>query len=136
MIGKVGSGWQTTTADLALILFLVVSAASPNAALDPRTPLSLEPTPSTAVFRAASGINLLQWLAALPVDERQVATVLVTRANSGPSPVMDQGLAFLDQIKESGRTGRLLVELGETDEVAVVLAYDRGAGSGTGLAGR
>ncbi len=142
MIGKTGSGWQTTTADLALILFLVVSASAVDrdavqgkelaGAIAP----SLEPSPSVAVYRATPSTTLPQWLQAQPADERQIATVLVTRAGAGggATPALAQALAFLDQIEASGRTGRLLVERGSADEVSVVLAYDRGSGSGTALA--
>ena len=134
MIGKTGGGWQTTTADLALILFLVVSAAKPNNALESPAPLPIEPTPSTAVFRATPGTSFLQWLDTLPVDERQVATVLISRTSSGPSPAIAQGTTLLDQIERSGRTGRLIVERGEMDDVTVVLAYDGGSEPGTALA--
>lgn len=145
MIGKHGSGWQTTTADLALILFLVVSASSAQSGPAPgrseraaptTAAPALEPIPSTAVYRATEGTTLPQWLASQSIDDRQIVTVIVKRAAAGPSPAMKQGIAFLDQIQSSGRTGRLLVEPDTSDDVAVVLAYDGGAGSGMALAAR
>lgn len=146
MIGKAGNGWQTTTADLALILFLVVSASAahggPNAAsANARAPEtaaapSTEANPSTAVYHETAGTSLPQWLATQAVDERQAATVLVTRARAGPSPVMERGIAFLDQIEAAGRAGRLVVERGSSDDVTVVLAYDRTQDSGMALAAR
>lgn len=147
MIGKSGSGWQTTTADLALILFLVVSAAavgrpSPGARGGvpdeaQRTAASLGAGPSAAIYRATAGTPFPQWLQSQDRDDRLVATVLVTRSGGGEaSPVLQQAFAFLDQIEASGRTGRLVVERGPADDVAVVLAYDRASDDGTGLAAR
>lgn len=146
MIGKSGGGWQTTTADLALILFLVVSASAVDQA--PAVPGSggpgskvlaaptLETNPSAAVYRATAGISLSEWLGSQAVDQRQIATVLVTRTGGGPSPVVDEALVYLEQIEAAGRTGRLLMERGESDDVTVVLAYDQGPGSGMALAPR
>lgn len=140
MIGKTGSGWQTTTADLALILFLVVSAAStgpkpkPASIAQPAiTSPALDPIPPSAIYRATAGTSLPEWLASQPVDDRQIVTVIVKRAPGSASPSMDQGLVLLDEIKASGRVGRLLVEPDTSDDVAVVLAYDR-ASAGTALA--
>lgn len=145
MIGKTGSGWQTTTADLALILFLVVSAAStpaggavrsaPGKVTPPASSQPIAAIPSSAVYRATEGTSLSQWLAAQASDDRQVVTVVVKRAAKGPSPAMRQGIAFLDQIQESGRPGRLLVEPDVSDDVSVVLAYD-GGHNGMALAAR
>lgn len=141
MIGKTGSGWQTTTADLALILFLVVSAAStgpkpkPASIAQPAfTSPALDPIPPSAIYRATAGTSLPEWLASQPVDDRQIVTVIVKRAPGSASPSMDQGLVLLDEIKASGRVGRLLVEPDTSDDVAVVLAYDRAASAGTALA--
>lgn len=146
MIGKSGTGWQTTTADLALILFLVVSTASagdkPARAQSaparelPVVSAALESSPSTAVYRTTTGTTLRQWLAAQPVDDRQIVTVLVKRSAKAASPALNQGIAFLDQIAKSGRSGRLIVEPDTREDVAVVLAYDRQGGSGTALAAR
>lgn len=144
MNGKSVSGWQTTTADLALILFFVVSAAatSPGPAgsgTDKRTVQKIaapavDATPSTAIYRQTKGMTLAQWLRSQPQDDRQVATVLVSRSPGGSAPAMTQALEFLDEIEVSGRSGRLLVERGNADDVMVVLTYERAPPSGTALA--
>lgn len=139
MIGRTSFAWQTTVADLALILFLVVSAAQADQgdkAARPPASAVLAPVPSAAIFRVSEGTTLAQWLATQALDERQVATVIVSRSAAGASPVMQQGLAFLDEIEASGRSGRLLVERGSADDVTVVLAYDRAPASGMALAAR
>lgn len=146
MNGKSVSGWQTTTADLALILFFVVSAAATKPGpinADAGKPSvqkiaapAIEATPSSAVYRTTAGTTLGQWLQSQPLDHRQVATVLVTRSSRGSAPVMTQALGFLDQIEAMGRVGRLLVERGEADDIAVVLTYERARASGTALADR
>ena len=135
MIGKIQSGWQTTTADLALILFLVVSASAVDqrpenarvnhAQIQVAAAPSLESNPSAAVYRATKGITLSEWLSSQAIDERQMATVLVTRAGAGPSPLMEQATQFFDEIEASGQSARLLVERGDKNEVTVVLGYDR-----------
>jgi hypothetical protein len=144
MIGRSGSGWQTTTADLALILFFVVSAAATKpgpASGGNGKPLvqkvaapAIEATPSAAIYRPTEGTTLTQWLRSQPRDDRQVATVLVSRSPNGSAPAMTQALGFLDEIEASGRSGRLLVERGDADDVTVVLAYERAPASGTALA--
>lgn len=145
MIGKGGSGWQTTTADLALILFLVVSAASaPNATTPGGVPMeagrnavsTTETAPSTAVYRATADTTLTQWLASQPMDDRQSVTVIVKRAPSGPSHSMSQGVAYLDEVEASGRVGRLLVQNASSEDVMAVLTYDGDANSGMVFADR
>lgn len=146
MIGKVGAGWQTTTADLALILFLVVSTAAidrdpaPQSPIFPDAKMAAMPvaaTPSTAVYRATAETSFPEWLRAQVEDNRLVATVIVTRAASNPSPKgLDEAIALLDQIEASGRQGRLLIERGPVDDVVVVLAYDIQTGDGMTLASK
>lgn len=146
MIGRSGTGWQTTTADLALILFFVVSAAAtkPGPAADGHgkptvqklAAPAIEATPSVAIYRQTEGTTMSQWLRSQPQDDRQVATVLLSRSPGGSAPAMTQALGFLDEIEASGRSGRLLVERGDADEVTVVLAYERAPTSGTALAVR
>lgn len=144
MIGKSGAGWQTTTADLALILFFVVSAAATGpgssdgkAGKQPVQKISapaIVATPSAAIYRPTKGTTLAQWLRLQPRDDRQVATVLVSRSPNGSTPAMTQALEYLDDIEASGRSGRLLIERGDAADMKVVLAYERAPASGTALA--
>lgn len=144
MIGKSGTGWQTTTADLALILFFVVSAASTkpgpvdSSTGQPRVQKvaapAIEATPSAAIYRPTKGMTLAQWLRSQARDDRQVATVLVSRSPTGSAPAMIQALGFLDEIEASGRSGRLLVERGDAADIIVMLAYERAPAPGTALA--
>lgn len=146
MIGKVGAGWQTTTADLALILFLVVSTAAidhgpgQQPAKRPDAEVAGPPltaNPSTAIYRATADTSFPDWLSSQDHDNRLVATVMVTRAASAPSSKsLDEAVALLDQIEASGRPGRLLVERGPADDVVVVLAYDMQSNDGMALASR
>lgn len=141
MIGHGGHRWQTTTADLALILFLVVAAAgtskragghpAPHAAPSPVTQ-----GPPLGVFRPTAGTTLQQWLDAQALDERQIATVMVQRRNAGDTKVVEQGLAYLAAIETAGHAGRLVVQAGAAPDVSVVLSYDRPPGTGTALAAR
>ena len=126
-----GTSWQTTTADLALILFLVVSSAasqnvSEHGASAPATELAV--APSAAVFRPTPSASLEEWLKAQAGDDRLTATVLVYRFSDLSSLSVERGMSLLTAIERSGRRGRLLVQRGPTDEVAVVMAYDETAG--------
>lgn len=140
MIGRAGSAWQTTTADLALILFLVVSAAGAaghDAEGRSGAPQgAMATTPPVGVYRHEPGTSVTQWLDAQAADDRQVATVVVRQVTAGPSPALDDGLAMLAEIESAGRRGRLLIEKSAVDEVVVVLAYDDLAMTGTALAAR
>lgn len=137
MTGRLALGWQTTIADLALILFLVVSSA-PRAAPAGAVPSpagqsrAMPPaTPSAAVYRPSAGLSVTDWLAGQILDERLTITVLVEEGGGSPlpSPALATGQALMDEIIGSGRRARMVVERGARDDVSVVVAYDRGTGT-------
>jgi hypothetical protein len=82
MISKVGIGWQTTIADLALILFAITASAvkSPGAAKSPQTSANV---PSLSRWNSSTdGIDFEDWLATQQADPR--ATLVIT-AHYSPS---------------------------------------------------
>lgn len=141
MTGRHARGWQTTTTDLALILFLIVSAASAHPGRsEPPVAASRrsvdEPAPPAAVYRASPDTSLNAWLKFQPRDARQSAIVVVTRASGRSPELVARGLSYLDTIEASGRMGRLQVERGSRPDVTVLLTYDRGGRAGTAFAAR
>lgn len=133
MTGRHAIGWQTTIADLAIILFLVVSSAQARTGARAR-PLSPPPvsTAATDIYRATAELSLSAWLAMQPRDDRATATVLVRQGRGARSPALATGLGWLAEIERAGHRGRLIVERGDDEDAAVILAYD--GTSGTALA--
>lgn len=133
MTGRLAMGWQTTIADLALILFLVVSSAPRIPPKDAgRPPAIPSVTPATAVYRPSAALSVRDWLRGQPRDERLTATVLVEESGA-PSSTRSQAVAkgqeMMDEIARSGFRVRMLVERGTVDDVSVILAYDQDSGT-------
>jgi len=124
---RVGTGWQTTLADLSLILFMVTASAvsrQPDrlparslATLHPTSPRS-EPT---AVWVGGPGAPALrQWLAGQPRDPRQQVTISAHYAPGRMAEAAAQAQALAD---EAGDGARIVVEPGAPD-VRVVVGFD------------
>ncbi|WP_200922064.1 hypothetical protein [Novosphingobium sp. Leaf2] len=134
-----GFGWQTSLADLSLILFMLSAAA-----LHGRTPANTPPparvsarSEAVAVYEPSSGAPALAtWLARQAGDPRQQLTIT---ARYGPSPgareeALAQAARLAGEAGVAGRAARIVVEPG-AGPVQVALAYDvPGAQAGTGLA--
>lgn len=125
--------WQTTMTDLALILFLVVSAAQARPSSEAEQALAGQlqviETPSTAVYRPASALTLEEWLAAQERDTRLTATVLVRRSADPGSTALATGNELLSRAESAGWRVRMLVEPGDADDVSVAMAYEGEAGT-------
>ncbi|MEE4451862.1 hypothetical protein [Novosphingobium resinovorum] len=127
-------GWQTSLADLSLILFMLAAAAlhqRPPAKQPDRASPQSEPV---AVYEAASGAPRLDdWLAQQAADPRQQLTI-ITRY--GPRPgareaALREAARLLEEAGQAGRAARIVVEPGG-GPARVALAYD--TPNGTGLA--
>jgi hypothetical protein len=122
VIVRAGTGWQTTLADLSLILFLV-AAAGASRPPPPRAEPPLPPIPTlgqpVAIWRAApDGPGLAQWLQTQPGDPRLRLTLV-----AGP-----EGLArVLVLAREAGRPARLVFEPGLGRDPFATLTYDQPA---------
>lgn len=134
MISRFSFGWQTTMADLALILFMVTAAGihaqqqqqqreHPTAASVP--PLSVLGEP-LALYRAGEGAPPLgQWLAEQAPDRRQYLTIF---ARYRPGHAASASRKALDLAREAGEAGvsaRIVLEPGKTDDLLATLAFDR-----------
>lgn len=122
MIVRAGTGWQTTLADLSLILFLVAAAGvgrqTPPQAEPPLPPVPVLGQP-VAIWRAApDGPGLAQWLQVQPGDPRLRLTLV-----AGPEGVT----RVLALAREAGRPARLVLEPGLGRDPFATLTYDQPA---------
>lgn len=147
MIIRGGSGWQTTTADLALILFLVTAQAvreEPSPAAHP-APAAQEPviqeeaepplaSSALARHRPAPGESVREWLRASVTDERQVATISVSYTPGTRATALAEGARLLGEAESAGIAARLVAMPDARDETVIAVDYLRAAGNGTKLA--
>lgn len=117
MRARAGTGWQTTLADLSMILFLV-SAGAVNQSPPPDTTASLPVVGDpVALWRAGrGGPSLAQWLAAQPVDPRQRLTIVAAPEAAAEA----QSLA-----REAGQPARVVLDPGQSAAPFAALSYDR-----------
>ncbi len=120
-------GWQTTIADLALILFMVTAAAMADqpegdAAPDASLPVEAEPL---ALYRAAEGAPPLDdWLAQQPRDARQHLTILARHAPGDVDAATQRALEFAALARAAGREPRVTIEPAHVTDVSAILSYD------------
>jgi hypothetical protein len=131
MIARLPAGWQTTIADLALILFIVTAAAidgqpSPAEKASAETaapPASGEPL---AVYRAGDGVPPLgQWLAEQAPDSRQYLTIVARYRAGDAARTAERALALAEEARGAGVAARIVLEPGEGEDVLATLAFDR-----------
>lgn len=132
MTVRVGTGWQTTIADLSMILFMLTAsavthqkpqakAATASATSTTRAPLQpAARSEPTAIWIAGEGAPPLgTWLAQQPRDSRQQVTVTATYAPGA----MDEALAQAQALARQAGDARVVVEPGPPG-VRVVIGYD------------
>ncbi len=133
MITRISFGWQTTMADLAMILFMVTAAGihaqnqqtqQPRQAQASASP-SVEAEP-LAVYRAHEDAPpLKQWLAEQAPDRRQYLTVLARYRPGDAAIAAQRAVALAQEAGEAGVTARIVLEPGESAELLATLAFDR-----------
>lgn len=119
-------GWQTTIADLALILFMVTAAAmaeKPDRAEGGASlPLEAEPL---ALYRPVGGAPpLAEWLATQPRDGRQHLSILARHRPGEAAAAAATALALAEQARAAGREPRVTIEPASVTDVTAVLSYD------------
>lgn len=148
MKARAALGWQTSLADLSLILFMLTAAAlaAHNQKADEDAPTSARrPSPRAeplAVYAPGPDAPpLREWLAQQAPDPRQQVTITL---HYGPAPgardaALRDAVRLLGEAGAAGARARLVVEPGE-GPANVALAYDlpgqadAAAADGTGLA--
>ncbi len=147
MIVRLGSGWQTVTADLALILFLITAQATRDT--PPADPPHSERAATVAtdgsgaglaIYRPGPGTDLGEWLEMTLTDERQGATVLLRYPAGGRDDAFRTGSDLLEEIENQGLTARLVLEPGILEpgtraESMVLIGYEGDPDDGALLAG-
>lgn len=142
MILRAGSGWQTITADLALILFLITAQASretpsaPQPSKPVEMPLAESSGAGLAIYRHGPETDLKQWLEATLTDDRQSATVSIRYPVGERDAAFRAGSRLLHEIERQGSNARLVLEVGpraETESM-VTIDYDGRSDAGTSLA--
>ncbi len=124
-------GWQTTLADLALILFMVTAAAiadrpepapDPAEAAAPGVPAKGEPL---AIYRDGPGAPpLAEWLASQPHDGRQNLTIVARHRPGGAAAAARRALALERAAAATGRSTRIVVEPADRDDLVAMLDFD------------
>lgn len=119
-------GWQTTIADLALILFMVTAAAMAERPEQDAKSIALpvEAEPSALYRAAADAPRLDAWLAQQPADARQNLTILARHAPGDAALAARAALDLAGQAREAGRAARIVIEPSETTDISAVLSYD------------
>jgi hypothetical protein len=125
-----GIGWQTTMADLALILFIVaaagVHASNERSESEKSLPRSDAPL---AVYRSGEGAPPLGvWLEQQAPDDRQQLTITVHYPKGEPGAGADRAVELARQAGVAGQSARIVLEEGQGGE-QVVLAFDRARGT-------
>lgn len=127
MIPKMSVGWQTTMADLALILFIVTAAGISSEIQKkeaPALPVSGEPL---AIYSDAKGAPpLSQWLAEQAPDQRQQLSLVVRYEAGHTQEAAAKALELVRQAGPAGQSARIILEQGPKAEALAVLAFDQG----------
>lgn len=124
-------GWQTSLADLSLILFMLAAAAlhdKPQERAEKpgvSAPASAQSEPLAVYDAAPDAPPLGAWLDQQAVDPRQQLTIT---ARYGPTPgareaALREAARLLAQAGPAGRAARVVVEPG-AGPARVALAYD------------
>ena len=133
MISRVSFGWQTTMADLAMILFMV-TAAGIHAQQQQEQQVQQAAAPSSlsalgeplAVYRAHQGAPPLgEWLAEQAPDRRQYLTIVARYRPGTAESAAREAVALAEQAGAAGVSARIVLEPGEGAEVLATLAFDR-----------
>jgi hypothetical protein len=135
-------GWQTTLADLALILFMVTAAAmaeKPDEARKaPEPVVAGAPVPAAgeplAIYRVAPNAPpLSEWLANQPRDDRQNLTIVARHRVGDTAEATRKALALAREAAAAGRNPRIVIEPAPSGDLIAVLDFD-GRQSGTPIA--
>ena len=138
MILRAASGWQTITADLALILFLITAQAANETPEEPAPPEPRQSVPqgssALALHRPKSGESTRERLLAAASDDRQVATISVGYAPTRRAEALAEGERLLEDAEDAGVAARLIAMPNVRDEIVISVDYLRTPMNGTDFA--
>ena len=130
MIARGSFGWQTTMADLAMILFMV-TAAGIHAQQEQKAQPKPASSPSArgeplAMYRAYEGAPpLREWLAEQAPDRRQYLTIVARYRAGGAAAAAREAVGLAQEAGAAGVSARIVLEPGEGAELLATLAFDR-----------
>lgn len=126
MIPRIAGGWQTTMADLALILFIVSVAGLQGGDESKDTvevPAQGEPL---AVYSAREDAPPLgEWLADQAPDPRQRLTIVARYGPGNADAAARRALQLAAEADAAGHAARIILEQGDGPGLIASLAYDR-----------
>ena len=126
MNARIGSGWQTTLTDLAMILFMITASAVSTAREEAAARASPQAEP-LAVWRSGEGAPPLEaWIEDQPRDPRQMLTIRAAYRGQGQEAALAEASRIAHAAGVAGLAARIVVEPGEGGTSAT-LAYDRPA---------
>jgi len=133
MIPRISFGWQTTMADLAMILFMITAACihaqkqeQLQAQQVPAAPEMSARGEPLAVYRAHAGAPpLAQWLAEQAPDKRQYLTVIARYRAGEAAKAASEAVSLAQEAGAAGVSARIVLEPGESAELLATLAFDR-----------
>jgi hypothetical protein len=135
MISRISFGWQTTMADLAMILFMVTAAGihAQNQQKQPPPSQHVQgaPSPSAqgeplAIYRAHEGAPpLAEWLAEQAPDKRQYLTIVARYRPGQAESAAREAVGLAQQAGAAGVSARIVLEPGKGAELLATLAFDR-----------
>lgn len=132
---RAGVGWQYAFTDMALILFMVSAAGlakAPAQAVRPASRIASAPelADPMELWRSGPGMpGLGDWLARQPRDDRQRLTIVARYAGKDAIAVSARAAVLLNEASGTARPVRLVVEPGESDDLAAALTWDAGSAS-------
>ena len=142
MSARTATSWQTSLADLSLILFMLMAAALAHRPVPPRTEAKTQPArpdpappqaPSAqgeplALYIAAPGAPpLARWLESQPRDPRQQLTVTLAYGPGAEAKALETAAALVREQGGSLASARIVIEPGPGLGVAplrAALAFD------------
>jgi len=126
MTPRIAGGWQTTLADLALILFIVSVAglqAGDDEHAEPVVPAQGQPL---GIYIPSEGTaSLREWLAEQAPDPRQRLTVVARYRVGEAEAAARRALDLASQAAAAGHGARIVLEQSESTGLVASLAYDR-----------
>lgn len=126
MIARIPGGWQTTMADLSLILFIVSVAGLQTGRTDraaAQLPAQGEPLALYSAGDDAPPIG--EWLVEQAPDPRQHLTIVARYRPGDAAAAARRAIALAQDAGKAGHDARIVLEQGETDRLTASLAYDR-----------
>lgn len=127
MSGRAVASWQTSLADLSLILFMVTAAAVSGKPAPPQVKIPSVAEGLSVYLDTPDAPPFPRWLAEQAADPRQRLTITATCPSP---PFQDAALRrALDLAREAGKAGypaRIVIEPGAGGPLRAVLAYDQG----------